>query len=247
MDITYSHSDSADADYRALLLKLITDLGAKRICELGGGANPALESAFIQERGISYTILDISPEELAKAPEGYETKVADVSAERPPCEGEFDLVFSHMLAEHVKNGPQLHKNVFAMLRPGGKALHYFPTLYSLPMLANRLLPERIGSMILAFVQPGREAHGKNAKFPAYYTWCRGPMKRQIRRFESLGFTIKSYRGFFGHAEYYQKFPAMQRINHEVSRWLLRHPIPWLTTKAFLLLEKPAEHFSETQS
>ena len=46
-----------------------------------------------------------------------------------------------MLAEHVPDGYRFHSNLFELLKPGGVAFHFMPTLYSPPFVINRLLPE----------------------------------------------------------------------------------------------------------
>ncbi len=50
---------------------LARDPRVRKICELGGGSVPCLPLALVEKEGIEYTILDISAEELAKAPAGY--------------------------------------------------------------------------------------------------------------------------------------------------------------------------------
>ena len=47
----------------------------KKICDIGGGANPLLSLDFINEHGLDYTVIDIDEEELAKAPDEYQPKI----------------------------------------------------------------------------------------------------------------------------------------------------------------------------
>src|ERR1700721_1406514 len=53
----------------------------------------------------------------------------------------YDLVFSKMLCEHLPDARTFHANCLRLLRPGARAVHFFPTLYTLPFVANRLIPE----------------------------------------------------------------------------------------------------------
>lgn len=175
--------------------------------------------------------MDISATELAKAPDCYEKIVADI------CSRQLNFIFSRMLAEHVKDGAAFHGNVYRLLAPGGAAFHFFPTMWAPPFVLNRLLPERLGAAILHFIQSGRERGGRIGKFPAYYSWCRGPTLSQIARLKLLGYSVESYVGFFGHRGYYTKFPVLLKFHDSIVRWLLAHPKPWLTSFAYLTLAK----------
>lgn len=235
--IRYSAYETAWADSASFVKNIILNNKARRVLEVGAGANPAFSIDFIRENGISYTLLDISSEELKKAPPGYSTVHADIASADFRLQDEYDVIFSRHLAEHLRDGKVFHKNVFSILAPGGIVFHYFPTLYALPFVVNRLLPERLSGLILSIVQAGREKEGKYAKFPAFYSWCRGPIKSQIRRFESLGYNVDEYIGFFGYSAYYDKVPLIKKIHINISDWLIRHPIPLLTSFSYVVLSK----------
>jgi len=236
--VTYGHSVAVWHDFRRAVTALIENSGARRIVEVGGGANPLLPIEYVQARGLDYTILDISAAELDKAPAGYNKVVADIGAPAFAAPGAFDFVFSNMLAEHVANAEAFHRNVSAMLRSGGLAFHYFPTLFSLPMVINRLIPERVGQRVLDLLLPGyRSRAGRVGKFPAYYRWCFGPLPMQFRRFGRLGYSVLEYRGAFGYHGYFDRLPRVQRIHEAWVQFLLRHPSPWMTSGAQVLLCK----------
>ncbi len=235
--ITYARSDGAWKAFDATVRETILTRQLKHICEVGGGANPALPGEFLVANGLDYTILDISREELDKAPSGYKKVVADLCDDAPlEGAGTFELVFSKMLAEHISDPETFHRNVWTLLANGGTALHFFPTLYSLPFLANRMMPEWLSSAILHLVDSrDRKMEGK---FPAFYKWCRGPTRRQIARFEALKYRVLEYRGFFGHG-YYNRIPALRRAMDRVANGLVRHPLPDLTSYACIVLQKAA--------
>jgi SAM-dependent methyltransferase len=233
--VCYGRSSALWPEYGKRLERLIDDHGLKRVCDVGGGANPVLPLEFVQSRGLHYTVLDISQEELDKAPAQYSKLRVDILAEELPNVGSFDLVFTKMLAEHVPSGERLHANIFRLLRPGGYAVHFFPTLYALPFVINRLIPERLASKILDVIAP-RDRH-QHDKFPAYYSWCRGPTKAMIRRLTGIGYEIIEYQGLFGHG-YYKRIPLLRPLHERAVRYLLKHPIPQLTCYAFVVLRKP---------
>lgn len=237
--ISYRPTQSAWDDYTTFLENIASRPGVKRICEIGGGANPALSHEFIMQHNLEYTILDISEEELKKAPVGYKKLVGDIT--RPDLtipDNHFDLVFSKMFAEHATDGLAFHRNVLKLLAPNGVAFHFFPTLYSFPFVINKVLPETLSEKILTFFFKGRSKQGQHGKFPAYYSLCYGPTQYQIKTMENMGYHIEHFIGFFGH-HYFKKIPLLRELNHIFTQILLQFPLPWLTSYAYLLLSKKA--------
>ncbi len=232
--VTYGKWNEAWDGYQAFLEGLASRPGVKRVCDIGGGANPALSLGFIRDHDLDYVILDISAEELGKAPGDYRKVQADIASPDMDVEGGYDLVFSKMLAEHVKDARQFHENVFKLLAEGGIAFHFFPTLYAFPFLLNLLIPERLSTVMLHMFAP-RDSY-RFAKFPAYYRWCRGPTGRQIRRLEALGYEIEEYIGFFGHG-YYEGIKPLDVLNRWIADILVRHPVPLWTSYAYTLLRR----------
>jgi SAM-dependent methyltransferase len=211
--------------------------GTRRMLEVGGGAKPMLPLSVTRQYGISeYVVTDISAEELAKAPEGYTAVVTDISSGTDEL-GPFDIVVSRTVAEHLTAPADFHRAVFNMLAPGGRAMHFFSTLYEPAFIANRLLPEAIAQGILQVIQPHRAREGTAGKFPAYYRWCRGPTRQQIARLTRLGFEIDEYVGVFGH-EYYKRVAPLDRLEALLAERLCQHPLPYLTAYAWVTLRRP---------
>ncbi len=238
MTVSFALSAPRCDDFPAFLEAWIEHTGAACIADLGGGANPLLSPGFVARRQLDYTVIDIAPAELDKGPRQFRKLCADLGA-RDFAGGEewpqFDLVFSRMLAEHVPCGRTFHRNVRRLLAPGGVALHCFPTLYSLPFVLNKLSAEGLSDWLLRRLQPrDRFQYGK---FPAYYSWCRGPSRRQLQRFARLGYEVLEYRGYFGHP-YFEAFPALDRLERRMATRLLARPRPLLTSYAFVALRKP---------
>jgi SAM-dependent methyltransferase len=235
--IAYRHWLQVWSDFPARARSLAAATGVRRVCELGGGANPMLDREFIAEHGLDYDLVDISEDELAKAPPGYRTVQADATSPAFAREhGPYDLIVSAFLAEHVADPRGFHATVHAALSPGGFALHTFPTLYEPAFVLNRLIPERIAEPLLLRVQADRVAEGSHGKFRAYYRWCRGPTPRQVRRFEDLGFEVVEYVGYFGHGYVARVAPA-DRLAQRLAHALVRHPVPTLTSYATVLLRR----------
>jgi hypothetical protein len=232
--LSFGHFQQAWDEHGATLKRLIEQNHVRRICEIGGGANPLLPLDYVRSKQLDYTILDVSQEELDKAPAGYSKLLADICASDLTDLGEFDLVFSKMLAEHVSDGRVFHRNVRQMLSPQGLAFHFFPTLFAPPFVVNWLLPETFASALLSAVAPRDKV--QHAKFPAHYSWCRGPTARQIERLKNVGLDVVEYRGFFGHS-YYKRIPGLRALSNAFTRILIKHPVPSLTTFGYLIVRR----------
>ncbi|HAZ13620.1 MAG: hypothetical protein A2X86_13890 [Bdellovibrionales bacterium GWA2_49_15] len=239
MKISYASAQSAHDNYYSFLKEHISIHKLKNICEVGGGSNPSLPLDFIKQNNIQYTLLDISQEELDKASDEFHKIQADImSQDIGKLDSNFDFVFSKMVAEHVINDKIFHKNIYRLLAEGGYAFHFIPTLWAPPYIANLLIPEKLAYKLLLWIDPNRNRDGHFRKFPAYYKGCRGPTKGQIRKINSYGFSVLEYLGFYGHAYYYEKIRPLKWLHNILAAFLIQHPIPWLTSYAYVLLQKP---------
>jgi SAM-dependent methyltransferase len=221
------------------LQKLIRQYNAQKLLEIGSGANPTLTADFIESHKISYTTNDVDSEELEKADPRLETLQFDFSGRKLPenLRDSFDLVFSRMVNEHIKDGEQYYKNIYSILRGGGITSHCFSTLYAFPFVMNKIIPENLSNYLLQKLSPvDQYSHGK---FKAYYSWSRGPSKKMIRRYNQIGFDVIEYAGFFGHDYYHHGLRLLHRLEEAKSDLLLSHfRIPYLTAYAYIILQKP---------
>lgn len=205
------------------------------VAELGAGASPLLSDYERVDRGeFTYYRVDISSVELEKSTgSGGTPVVADVAGDDLRLPAPVDFAVSKMLAEHVADGERFLRNVQRVLVPGGLYLQLAPTLYTVPFLANRLMPERLSDLVLKYLQTKeRSEHGK---FPARYSWCRGPSDAYLDRISALGFDVVAARGYFGHG-YYRRVRPLHALEKKKSAWLAEHPIPALCSFAVLLLQ-----------
>lgn len=204
---------------------------ARTVCDVGGGWRPLFSLDDITSLGIDYTVLDVSRASLERTPPAYHTVCADVCSPPPELHATFDLVFSMFVAEHVRDGAALHRSIFDMLRPGGVAVHVFPTLYHPAFVANKLLPERVTNPLVR-----RLAHHSD-KFPARYSWCFGPTRSMHRRLRAIGYEVLEFRPFYG-SHYLNGVPVLRAIDDGFARWAARRRTPYLTSFARLQLRKP---------
>ena len=225
-------------DFAPKAVALLETTRPTTVADLGGGANPIVPLDVVERLGIDYVVIDQSGEELDKAPAGYRKQIADLTEPGFASTEQFDIVVSRWVLEHLADPAVFHREVFRSLRPGGRALHFFPTLYALPFLANWLLPERVADPILHLTLPHRAHHGHHGKFRSYYRWCRGPSDAQIRRFTDIGYEVEEYTGYFGN-EYYRRIPRLQRAEDRMAEFLARRPLGALTSYGEIVLRRPA--------
>lgn len=225
-------------NYAPVVKALSQRLGLKRLCEIGGGRNPLLSLAEVRALGASYTVNDISAGELALVPDGFATACFDVAGDRGalPAAQSFDLVFSRMVFEHVQDVAAAWRNLHHLLAPGGVALAFIPTLYSLPFLVNRLVPEWLSGAIVGRLYPHRDRNGLVPQFKAYYDHCVSREAAMRAMLEGSGFADCAVIPFWGH-DYYRGLPVLRDVPARLSALAQRHDVRLLTSHAYVLARK----------
>lgn len=225
--------------FPGLLLSRIEQIGAKKVLDIGGGANPMLSATL---GALECDVLDIDPTELEKASGTYSRKIVvdactdPESLRRVTGRGGYDLIFSHMFLEHISNPDAFHRNMFELLVPGGRVLHAFPIPRSLPLLVNYVLPESLSTKLLSLFHPKRDLAGNERKFPALYQRCSPPNPKSIGYFEAFGFRVCTYVGFVGH-EYYRNIPVLRSVERALRPIVRGLKLP-LASYGLLELERP---------
>jgi SAM-dependent methyltransferase len=214
--------------YLSRLQKLMEAYEAPRILELGGGRKPSFTLADLPSNVSSYTVNDISAEELALTAPEYEKAQFDVIGDVSEFAGQFDVVFSRTLAEHVRDGQAMHQNVLKLLKPNGVAFHLAPTLYAPPFVINKILPETLSRKALLSFFPNRRT--EYPKFPAYYSWCFGNRKKMERMLRRLGYRDVEVTTFYGHS-YFEKIPVVRELDRAFSALAARKD--WSTFGSFV--------------
>jgi SAM-dependent methyltransferase len=237
-----------DGERGSFVLALAKALGSvERVADIGGGANPLLDEARLQANGIECTLLDISAAELKKAPAYYKQILVDMTTSPEDfCERvgreRFDVMFSNDFLEHIRNPARVHKNIFDALRPGGLAIHFYPSPMCIPLIVNRLLPDWLTRALLRIAQPHRDIDGRQGKFPAFYAMCGAPSKDLRLKYEQLGFDVIRHTGYIGH-DYYQRFPVAREIELALRPMLCYAGIPMIS-RTILVLQKHVEMSTE---
>ena len=150
--------------------------------------------------------------------------------------GSFDLMFSRMVFEHVDGVEQAWRNIHALLKPGGVALAFFPTLYAPVFTLNHLIPESLSRRIVHAMFPNRRDGGGDPKFPALYDQCRSSEKTLQPMLERAGFTEWHVQPFWGHG-YFKKIPVAREIDNALNRLAARTDWRMMSTYAYVMVRK----------
>jgi SAM-dependent methyltransferase len=200
-------------NYKRVVRDLCGALKCKRIVEIGGGRDPLFSRNEIEALGVDMTVNDISQAELAVLPAGYQTGCFDVAGDISSVShlrGTFDLAFSRMVFEHVADGQRAWSNMYELLAPGGVALAFIPTFYSVPFVVNWLLPDKLAGAIVKLLFANRTAD-EDPVFPARYSWTFASNERMRAMLKPIGYREVVVLPFYGHS-YYAGFPIVRDIH-----------------------------------
>lgn len=228
----------AETHFKDHVRRLIQTQRARSVMEIGGGRSPMFDEGEIASMGVRYVINDISARELRMAPD-YVGKVCFDIAEPDQRKivgygGQYEVVFSRMVFEHVRDTRQAYRNIHALLAPGGTALNFHPVLYCPPFVLNVLLPEELSRWILKFFVPIRTDVGV-PKFAAWYDRCRvsARVREEIR---SIGFRDVWQIPFFYHS-YFKNVPGLFQVDRALSRCAERNDWNALASYCYTVVAK----------
>jgi SAM-dependent methyltransferase len=196
---------------------LIEIRGYSSVMEIGGGRFPSFKQNEAEAMGLRYTSNDISQAELSLAPRWVDTACFDVQTNNPAefagHEDRYDLIYSQMVMEHVPSYRRAYRNMAALLKPGGLAIAFHPTLYALPYVVNRIVPESVSAPILRLVSPDR-TRDCVPKHPAFYSGC--VISKTVRdTIRDIGFSEVQQVPFYSH-HYYDRIPLVRDIHYRFS-------------------------------
>ena len=205
------------------LQRLITEHA--RIYDIGGGRNPVISMHLKGSKSLSVIGLDISAEELTKAPHGmYDFKIAaDITNFEGAGDGDF--VVSKAMLEHVKDTNSAFRSIHTILKPGGLGLIFVPCRNAIFARINTIIPESWKRRILFLVYPSaRNYQG----WPAYYDHCTPSGFRVLA--EANGFEVVDLKAFY-FSVYFQFFLPLYLV------WRL-----WVLLARALMDDDAAETF-----
>jgi SAM-dependent methyltransferase len=221
--------------YKQTIIALVRTYGCRSLLEIGGGRAPLLTREEVQEMGLRYTVNDISQHELDLCPDWADKVCFDISGDSAPA-GQYDLAFSRMVLEHVRDAGCAYRNMHRLLRFGGIGMHLHPTLFAPPFVINYVLPTALSDQILrAFGARLSDSPDAYPKFPAHYSWCRSTGS-VIDRIGRIGFRDVQIARFYGHG-YFRKIPGVCAIDDMFSRIAMRKGSHAYTSYAYTMVRR----------
>ncbi|MCC6314299.1 MAG: class I SAM-dependent methyltransferase [Thermomicrobiales bacterium] len=168
---------------------VVVDVGAGRECHFA----PLLESG----RGHTLIGVDVSADELAYNDALDERIVADATAPLPFADASVDLVVSSSTLEHLAQVQPFLQETHRILKPGGGAIHVFPSKFAPYSIINQVLPSRLSTRIVHLCVPDSDGV---LGFPAFYdrTYARG-MERLLAQ---CGFVVDACEVSYEQASFY---------------------------------------------
>jgi SAM-dependent methyltransferase len=230
--------DWAWDNYENVVRGLARIFHAHRLLEVGGGRDPLFKADELKALGIEMTVNDISQAELDVLPDSYHKACFDVAgdisavAHLRDC---FDLAFSRMVFEHVVDGQRAWSNLYQLLAPGGVALAFIPTLYALPFVINRLLPDDVAAKIVKLIYPHR-TDDEDPVFPARYSWTYASDRKMKPMLRSIGYREVVILPFYGHG-YFDRFPVIRNIHARFTTLAQKHDWRTVASYAYIAARK----------
>ena len=149
--------------YRRELLPANLTPGLK-VIDVGSGRYPQISPEVKARLALTVIGLDLSGEELAKAPAGAYDQAIAADATTFAGDGDADLVISHCCFEHLPDTAGGFRALASMLKPGGRAVIYNPSRAALFAKINLMIPEGLKRRALGMLPDG----GGHGGWPAVY-------------------------------------------------------------------------------
>jgi 2-polyprenyl-6-hydroxyphenyl methylase/3-demethylubiquinone-9 3-methyltransferase len=138
------------------------------VYDVGGGKRPFVSQEEKERLHLRVVGIDISEDELNRAPAGIYDRVIAEDIARFRGQGDADLVICQAVLEHVADVEGAFKAIASSLRPGGIACLFVPSRNAVFARLNLILPQALKSYLLFSIFPeARAAQG----FPSYYNKC----------------------------------------------------------------------------
>lgn len=194
------------------------------VLDIGSGRHPAIP---VDKRpaDVRYVGLDLSQDELEAAETGAYTEMleADATLYQPSLAGQFDLVVSWQVLEHVQDLEATVGNIKRYLRPGGTFVTLFSGTWSAFGVINRVLPNKLGARIVDPIM--RRTERNIPVFPAHYDKCHASALRPM--FST--WAEADIRGLYGGAGYFGFARPVQRVYLAYENFIERRGIDNLAT------------------
>jgi ubiquinone/menaquinone biosynthesis C-methylase UbiE len=173
---------------------------AALVVDVGGGWECPFSDLREPGCGARIVAVDVSAEDLRQNRDVDESRVADVTRQLPFDNDSVDIMTSRSVLEHFPHLEPFLRESHRVLRPGGVAIHIFPSRYAPFALINRALPHRFSQWLLHRLYAESRERGGHL---AYYDHC--SPRAMTLSFQQAGFTVRSLEVSYLQSSYYRFF------------------------------------------
>jgi SAM-dependent methyltransferase len=214
--------NDTDLTYFSLIRSIYLRYPIKAVLDYGGGRNVyeqdfnnAIGSCFIRDLrdlrygGAEVTVADISPAVLTHPTSKYQHHLA-LGDPLPFADESFDLIVSDFVFEHLEYPEHVTRELQRVLKPGGWLLARTPNKYGYVAIIAALVPNRLHTTVLKWIQPDRKDVDV---FPTFYRINRlSQMRKYFPGYETSVVTNHwEPQYFFGRKWLYQINEAVHAI------------------------------------
>ena len=187
----FSGFSSYQDDLRRRVVASLTECSGD-VLEIGG-----IDRPFLSKDG-RYRYIGMDIEEKARCHDVYDRFV--VQSVEDAIDGEYDLVMSITLLEHVRDNKRSIANIFDALRPARETHHYIPGKGHPYALALRAVGPKWQKRLIRVLRPDEtEVTG----YPAFFHHC--TQRDMVRLFEGVGFEDVRVSTFYRANDYFAFF------------------------------------------
>lgn len=169
------------------------------VYDIGGGKNPYISVLKKEELSIQVVGLDISGDELLRAPAGAYDKTVCADITSYIGSGDADVVLCQALLEHVPDVSKAIQSISSIVKKGGDVVIFVPSRNAVFARLNLILPQRIKEALLYYIFPSAK---HNQGFPSFYDKCTLKQFRKMAEqhnfdvVEEHCYFVSSYFSFF---------------------------------------------------
>lgn len=134
------------------------------VLEIGSGSGIGKQNA-LYPKARKIVGIDLDPRVLVNPNLDLARNISAYEIDVELADYRFDVIYSHMVAEHIDDSRRFLSSQLALLRPGGKILHSTASKYYWTSLINGIVPERVKYWLIEHLGAGRK---QQDVFPTHY-------------------------------------------------------------------------------